>query len=129
MDQCMFMPPTTKARAWQQMVNSLMSQATYLDVPEELTVKGQFKDLLRAYCTSYVRAMVPEEVDMGKPWTDGGVTKFKLDGLLEFLHHRRFKVENRGTITQMIRDLGGDNTKQNVVKKTEKGEVRSTVRC
>jgi hypothetical protein len=129
MEQCMFMPPTTKARTWQQMVNGLMSQATYLDVPEELTIKGQFKELLRSYCTSYVRAMVPEEIEMGKPWTDGGVTKFKLDGLLEFLHNRRFKVESRGAITQMIRDLGGDNTKQNINKRTAQGETRSTVRC
>ena len=125
----MFMPPTTKAQKWQQMVNALMSEATYLDAPEELTVMGQFKDLLRAYCTSQIRAMAPEEIEMGKPWTDGGVTKFKLDGLLEFLHNRRFKVESRGAVTQMIRDLGGDNTHLNVVKRTPKGEKRSTVRC
>jgi len=129
MDQCMFMPPTTKAQKWQQMVNSLMNQATLLDVPAELTIKGQFSDLLRTYCTSHIRAMAPEEIDMGKPWTDGAVTKFKLDGLLEFLHNRRFKVESRGAVTQMIRDLGGDNTHLNVVKRTPKGEKRSTVRC
>lgn len=125
----MFMPPTTKASKWQQMVNALMSEATFLDAPEELTVKGQFAELLRAYCTSHIRAMAPEEIEMGKPWTDGGVTKFKLDGLVEFLHNRRFKADNRGAITQMIRDLGGDSTKQNITKRTPKGEIRSTVRC
>ena len=129
MEQCMFMPPTTKAHKWQQMVNALMSEATFLDAPEELTVKGQFKDLLRAYCTSHIRAMAPEELEMGKPWTDGGVTKFKLDGLVEFLHNRRFKADNRGSITQMIRDLGGDATVQNIYKKTPKGEKRTNVRC
>lgn len=129
MEQCMFMPPTTKAQKWQQMVNALMSEATYLDAPEELTVMGQFKDLLRAYCTSHIRAMAPEEIEMGKPWTDGGVTKFKLDGLIEFLHNRRFKAENRGSITQMIRDMGGDATVQNIHKRTPQGEKRTKVRC
>ena len=74
-----FMPPTTKPHKWQQMVNSLMSQATYIDVPEELTIAGQFKDLLEAYCTSNIRAMAPEEILMNKPWTDAGTTKFKLE--------------------------------------------------
>jgi len=129
MDQCMFMPPTTKAQKWQQTVNALMKEATYIDVPEELTIKGQFKDLLRSYCTSHIRAMAPEELEMGKPWTDGGITKFKLEGLLEFLHNRRFRVENRGQVTQMIRDLGGDNGVQNIHKKTPKGDKRTTLRC
>ena len=129
MEQCMFMPPTTKPQKWQQMVNNLMSQATYIDVPEELTITGQFKDLLEAYCTSHIRAMAPEEILMNKPWTDGGVTKFKLEGLLEFLHNRRFIVTSRGQITQMIRDLGGNATKQNIVKRGPKGEKKTQVRC
>jgi len=66
---------------------------------------------------------------MGKPWTDNDVTKFKLDGLLEFLHNRRFKVDSRGQITQLIRDLGGDSVVQNIHKKTSTGEKRVQVRC
>ena len=65
MEQCMFMPPTTKAQKWQQTVNALMKEATYIDVPEELTVKGQFKDLIRAYCTSHIRAMAPGRIGDG----------------------------------------------------------------
>lgn len=129
MDKCFFMPPAIKPRDWQQTVNNLMQQATLLEVPEELTVMGQFKDLLRSYCTSHIRAMAPEEIEMGKPWTDNGKTMFKLEGLLEFLHHRRFKVDNRGSITQMIKDLGGDYSKINIRKQTPKGEVRTSSRC
>ena len=129
MDQKNMMPPTMKPQKWQQLVNSLMQGATFLEVPPELTIAGQFKDHLRNYCTSHVRAMSPEEMDMGKPWTDGGTTKFKLDGLLEYLHHRRFSGPTRGQLMQMIRDLGGDTGKQNVVKRSPKGEIKSTLRC
>lgn len=129
MEQSLFMPPTTKATKWQQTVNGLMKEATFLDAPAELTIKGQFEEYLRAYCTSHIRAMAPEELDMGKPWTNNGVTKFKLDGLLEFLHNRRFKVESRGAITQMIRDLGGGDVTQAVHKKTKEGTKRSSIRC
>jgi len=41
---------------------------------------------------------------------------FKLEGLIDFLHHRRFKIENRGHLIQMIRDMGGDASRQNIRK-------------
>ena len=126
MEQMNIMPPTVKAQKWQTMINQLMQTATHLDVPEEATIKGQFKDHLHSYCTSQIRAMAPEEMEMGKPWTDAGTTKFKLEGLIEYLHHRRFKVENRGHLIQMIRDLGGDSTKVNFHKSDGK---RTTIRC
>ena len=129
MEQKNFMPPTMKPQKWQQTINALMQGATYLDVPEELTVAGEFKQHMRTYCTSHIRALAPEEMEMGKPWTDGGMTKFTLLGLMEFLHQRRFTGHNRAQIIQMIRDLGGDNTTQRIKKRTPKGEVISTIRC
>jgi len=129
MEQKNFMPPTMKPQKWQQTINALMQGATYLDVPEELTVAGEFKQHMRTYCTSHIRALAPEEMEMGKPWTDGGMTKFTLLGLMEFLHQRRFTGHSRAQIIQMIRDLGGDNTTQSITKRTPKGEVRSTLRC
>ena len=108
------------------MVNSLMSQATYIDVPEEETYAGQFKSHLASYCTSHIRAMSPEEIEMGKPWTDDGVTKFKLEGLLEFLNHRRFNALTRAQIIQQIRDMGGDSGSQNITKRSGK---RTKIRC
>ena len=129
MDQCIFMPPTMKPQKWQQTINALMQGATYIDVPEELTVAGEFKQHMRTYCTSHIRAMSPEEMEMGKPWTDGDTTKFTLVGLMEFLHQRRFNGHSRAQIIQMIRDLGGDSTTQSIRKRTPKGDVRSTIRC
>ena len=126
MEQMNFMPPQVKPDKWQKQVNELMKTATHLDVPEEATVMGQFKDHMRSYCTSHIRAMAPEEMEMGKPWTDGHETKFKLDGLLDFLHQRRFKAENRGQMIQMIRDLGGENHTQNINKSDG---TRTTMRC
>ena len=73
--------PDYQANKWQQMVNRLMSQATYIDVPYEETICGSVQEHLFSYCTSHIRAMAPEEIEMGKPWTDDGVTKFKMEGL------------------------------------------------
>jgi hypothetical protein len=126
MEQMNIMPPTVKPQKWQTMVNLLMQSATHVEVPEEATIKGQFKDHLKSYCTSQIRAMAPEELELGKPWTDGDTTKFKLEGLIEYLHHRRFKVENRGHLIQMIRDLEGDSVHQSIRRSDG---TRTTIRC
>ena len=109
MEQCNIMPPITKPQKWQQTVNALMQQATYLEVPEEGTTRGEFKDLLGAYCTGRIRALEPQEIEMGKPWTEDGVTRFTLVGLSDFLHNRRFTKLNRAQLIQLIRDFGGDD--------------------
>ena len=51
-----------------------------------------------------------------------GVTKFKLEGLLEYLHHRRFAGQTRAHIIQMIRDMGGDNGVQHITKRKGSGQ-------
>jgi hypothetical protein len=58
----------------------MLRDATRLDAPEELTVRGQFKEILRQYCTSRIRAMEPAELKMGKPWTEKGRTMFMMAG-------------------------------------------------
>lgn len=74
MEQANLMPPTIKGKKWQNMVQSLMRDAVTIEVPPELTISGQFRELLKTYCTGRVRAMVPEELELGKPWTEEGKT-------------------------------------------------------
>ena len=127
MEQCNFMPPTTKA-------TEVAADGQQLDEPSNVhrcagrgnDMRGSSRDHLASYCTSHIRAMAPEEIEMNKPWTDDGVTKFKIEGLLEYLHHRRFTALGRAQIIQMIRDMGGDSGSQNIVKR---GGKRTKIRC
>ena len=92
------MPPQPKQADWQQLINMMMGTATKISVPEELTYRGQFKEHLRDYCTSRVRAMSPEELTTNKPWTEEGVTKFKIEGLEQHLKNRGFTSWTRSTL-------------------------------
>ena len=74
MDQIDFMPPVTKAADWQVIVNGLMSNATTIEASPELTITGQFEELLEMFCTSRIKARSPEELRMGKPWTEHDLT-------------------------------------------------------
>tara|TARA_X000001382_G_scaffold128333_1_gene117816 strand:- start:207 stop:1736 length:1530 start_codon:yes stop_codon:yes gene_type:complete len=105
MEQIQTMPPTVKPQKWQMLVSLLMDKSTQLEVPEELTLTGQFKELLKTYCTSRIKAMAPEEMEMGKPWTDEGLTRFTIAGLMQFLKNRGFTSYSRAQVQEQIKHL------------------------
>ena len=99
------MPPTIKPQKWQVLVNELMKKATFIEVPEELTITGQFKELIKTYCTSRIRAMAPEEMEMGKPWTEDGLTRFTINGVMTFLKIRGFTSYSRAQVQEQIKSM------------------------
>ena len=128
MEQVQKMPAVPKAAVWHRTVSEMMEQATQLEVPEELTISGQFREMLRAYCTSRIKAMVPEELELGKPYTDNGLTKFTMAGLTQFLRQRGFVSYTRAEIQEQIRKINGtDNCHGHQRIKREDGRA-STVR-
>jgi len=127
-EQVDMMPPTIKPGDWNKIVNELLSTAIKLEAPPELTLRGQFEDLIREYCTSNIKAMVPEEMVMGKPWADKGVTKFTFGGLMEFLKFRGFTNVTRVQIQNFIRDLNGGGTCQGHQAVKKEDGAPSTIR-
>jgi len=67
-------------------------------------------ELLEVFCTSRIAAQSPEELITGKPWTEDGVTYFKLSALQEFLKRNNFNLYTRGQITERLkeRNNGGE---------------------
>ena len=104
-EQLNYMPPIMKPGEWQTLINRLLEKATTIEVPEELTMKGQFKELLQTYCTSRIRARSPEELNIGKPWTENDLTYFTIKGLQEFLRQRGFNGYTRPQLQQRLKDL------------------------
>jgi hypothetical protein len=100
-------PPIPKEPDWNKLVNKLLKEAIEVDVPAELTLAGQFKELLEEYCTSRARATSPEEIQLGRPWTKNGFHYFKMSGLESYLTKRGFTALNRGQMQEQLRALGG----------------------
>ena len=105
MEQLMFMPSKIKETDWVTKVNEMLKHAVQLEVPRELTVDGQFYDLLETFCTSRIRAQSSEELFMGKPWTEDGKTMFMINGLMEFLRQRNFASFTRAQIQERLKTL------------------------
>ena len=103
------MPPKVKDGEWRDLVDNLLEGATRISVPEELTQKGQFQELLEMFCTSRIRGQSPEELMTGKPWTDEGITYFKLTALQEFVKRHGFTQYTRGQITERLKEINGND--------------------
>jgi len=108
-EQLDMMPPIMKSADWQAYINSLLQDAMTIEVPKELTLRGQFEELLETYCTSRIRARSPQEMILGKPWSENDMTMFTLKGLMDFLSNRGFKELKRPQIQQRLKDLNGGN--------------------
>jgi len=125
MEQLNFMPPIPKSSDWQSLVNGLLSDATTVSVPEELTTTGQFKELVETYCSSRIRAITPEELELGKPYTEEGKTYFKMQGLEEFCRQRGFTKFNRTQMQERLKDMnGGEECHRTYRYKTDQNEWR-----
>ena len=105
MEQMYKMPAKMKESDWRDLIDGLLSDATRISVPEELTQKGLFVELLETFCTSRIQAHSPEELLTGKPWTEDGVTYFQLSSLQEFLKRNNFTLYTRGQITERLKEM------------------------
>ena len=122
------MPARIKDSDWRDQIDVMLESATRISVPEELTQKGQFMELLEQFCAGRFQAHSPEELITGKPWTEDGITYFKLGALQEFLKRNNFLVYTRGQITERLKELNSgkisdkrysftdDQSKQRVVR-------------
>ncbi len=105
MEQLDIMPPVPKPSVWQKTINGMMQTATKIPVSEELTYSGQFREHLRNFCTSRIRAMSPEEMELGKPWTEKGLTKFRIEALMEYLKNRSFTQYTRAQVQDQLKQM------------------------
>ena len=113
MEQLKMMPPKLKDSDWETTVNSLMEKCNEIQVPEELTYKGQFFSILEAYCTGRIQAQTFEEVMLGKPYTDTEEQKtfFRLESLMEFMRQKKFDSYTRAQVQERIKETNnGDSS-------------------
>ncbi len=128
MEQLNFMPERTKESDWQTLINNLMDNCNQIEVPEELTYKGQFSELIEAYCNGRVQAQTVEEIMLGKPFTDPEThqTFFRLDSLMEFLRQKKFDNYTRAQVQERIKELNNDADSHGVKRfKTSSGTWKS----
>ena len=126
MEQMYKMPAKMKEADWRDLVDGLLESATRIDVPDELTHKGLFVELVENFCTSRLQAHSPEELVVGKPWTEDGYTYFKLSALQDFLKRHNFMHYTRGQITERLKEMNdGDKAMHQYNYRDDRSEWRN----
>ena len=119
MNRLNMMTPVMKLVSWQKIVNNLMEDLIIIQAPGDVSIRGQFFELLESFCTQRAKASVKEEIMRGKPWTeeDGSRHWFRLQDLANFLNINSFKYYTRSKITARLREIGGQSKYVNFNRK------------
>jgi uncharacterized protein YutE (UPF0331/DUF86 family) len=105
------MPPKTNERAWQAQIQTLMDNGMeIIEVSNDVSLDGQFQDLLESFCTDLAQASTREEVLLGKPYSEKGSTYFRIKDLREYLVKHRFTELDTNKIASKLRDLKARHT-------------------
>ena len=128
LEQTHFMPSTMKQQDWTGIINGMLKEAVFIEVPRELTNEGRFEELLKQFCTGSVQALEAAEVNNGKPWYNDGKIHFKMDALENFLRSRSFAEYTPGKIQQELKRITGEESCHKKINYYKTDGKRSSVR-
>ena len=112
------MPPLVKQSVWQEAIERLMINLNTIPVSDDGSLAGQFEAHLQEFCTDRAQALNRDELLLRKPWTEEGVTWFRLKDLQDYLTRNKFTYFNTGQLVQALRNLKGKSDKFNLKGRT-----------
>jgi len=114
------MPMLPSAGAWQNIVNTALTNVVRLDAPADSSAEGLLWNLLEDFCTGRMQGQSRDEVLNGKPWTDTdtSITWFRMTDFMTFLERRHFRTFQPHKITAIMKLKGA---KHKFVKLRGKG--------
>ena len=102
-------------RGWQTLIQNLMdSGMEIIEVSDDVTVEGQFMELLESFCTDMAQANTRDEILLGKPFTENKKTYFRIKDLKDYLAKHRFTDMEINRIASKLRDLKADHKFWNI---------------
>lgn len=101
---------------WLSSVAQAMESVTLIEAPPDVGVSGHFRELMEEFLVNRASGQNKEDLFTGRPWKDeeNDCHRFRLRDLQDFLVRQNMKDLKRGQITQMIRDMGGEDAFLNI---------------
>lgn len=98
-----------KDETWKSMLGEAMTTANIIEAPQEVSLTGQFMELLEEFLTDRHAGQTVDDLLLGKPWQDpeSGRHYFRLQDLMVHLERKNFKVWGRNRVSQRVTDIGG----------------------
>jgi hypothetical protein len=113
MEQLNMMPAVPSSTVWQAAVQHAMDSVVIVSAPVDASPEGQFWEMVERFCTSRAQATTIEEIILGKPFSNGGRTYFRMIDLIAYLNRNKFMEFRSVKIASMLRDAGADHHASN----------------
>ena len=110
--------PNMAMGEWNQTYTDLLENISIDYPPEEVTKKGEFKELLEEFCLHQGEALSFDDVFLGKSYTEEGYTYFVLKDLMDHLKRNDFK-ESRSWVTMRLREEYNAEDVKRYIKKVQ----------
>ncbi len=115
MDTIQKMPPMVKPEEWQPKVAALMAHCTVIDIPEELSPVGQFKELVVEFLLNRASAEGWEDLLRGLPHKNEAGYHFRAKDLWKYVTNQRFTLMNQHEmLVTLTRDMKAVKTFRNI---------------
>tara|TARA_R110000851_G_scaffold6988_3_gene27549 strand:- start:4351 stop:5937 length:1587 start_codon:yes stop_codon:yes gene_type:complete len=101
-------PVMVNQRSWQTRIQTLLDNVTIVEVPPDATFKGEFEDLLHAFCCERAKGEEREDILQGVAvWTEGNVY-LQIKDIKKHLSVNDFNHYSSNKITLRLQDLGAE---------------------
>lgn len=107
MEHLNLLPATLKQALWEDQIQQLLEHSTIIEMPETVTLKDRFIDILDQYLETRKSESKEQDVYSGKPHKNCTTYVFKLESLEKYLEDHRFKVDRSNRIPALLREVGG----------------------
>tara|TARA_R110000796_G_scaffold19904_4_gene59522 strand:- start:72 stop:1631 length:1560 start_codon:yes stop_codon:yes gene_type:complete len=112
--------PNMAMNEWNKSYTELLENISIDYPPEEVTKKGEFRELLEEFILHQGEAITIEDIFLGKSFTEDGFTYFALKDLMDHLKRNDFK-ESRSWVTVRLRE---EYKAEDLTKRIKKVKVR-----
>jgi hypothetical protein len=109
-------PDPVKPRVWSTLINKLLIDCDVIEAPDDASPSGQLSYLLEQFCTTRAQARTKEELLMGKPWSEEGLTYFRSNDFYNFLKQQKFNDYRMNEVFAIIRDRHTVQSRQFKIK-------------
>lgn len=102
-------PPTVGRKQYDDFINDLIQRKTLVDVPEDSTPKGRFKEHLKDFITKRQSNEKDHLLNNGVWIREDGRYTLKLLDLCQYLKREGFVSMNEGQIVATLREMGAES--------------------
>lgn len=97
------LPPTIKTNDWEAVVQQLIERSTTVEMPPEMSPKGQFLELFWEFLQNRAQQESWECLIRGIPYLEQGVYHFRMRDLTLFLQRQKFTAAEPNLINTIIK--------------------------